>query len=45
MLFGLYNNIYDKNEINYTCGDCQKRVSRGLRYKLDELNGTRKIKR
>ena len=45
MLFDLYNAIYSKNEINYTCGDCQKRVSRGLRYKLDELNGKRKTKR
>ena len=44
-IFDLYNKIYDKKETNLGCPSCQRTVSRGLRYKLDELNGKRKTKR
>ena len=44
-LYDLFNKIYNKNETNLNCSDCQLRVSRGLRIRLQEINGTRKTKR
>ena len=44
-LYDLFNKIYNKNETNLNCSDCQLRVSRGLRIRLDEINGKRKTKR
>ena len=43
-VFDLYNRIFSRDETNYNCGDCQKRVYRGLKYRLDEHNGKRKTK-
>tara|TARA_R110002153_G_C13310292_1_gene496342 strand:- start:4 stop:276 length:273 start_codon:yes stop_codon:yes gene_type:complete len=45
VFYDLFNRIYQKKETNINCGDCQRRVSRGLRYRLDEINGKRKTKR
>ena len=44
-LYDLFNKIYNKNETNLNCSDCQLRVSRGIRIRLDEINGKRKTKR
>ena len=44
-LYDLFNKIYNKNETNLNCSDCQLRVSRGIRIRLQEINGTRKTKR
>ena len=44
-LYDLFNRIYNKNENNLNCSDCQLRVSRGIRIRLDEINGKRKTKK
>ena len=44
-LYDLFNRIYNKNETNLNCSDCQLRVSRGIRIRLDEINGKRKTKK